>query len=51
LEKLYPYSHAAHTADALEEITDCAPDLLQGDVAPFASRGKGAAMRVKIVVA
>jgi len=41
LETLYRYSHAAHTAGVWEEITDCAPDLLQGDVSPFASRSTG----------
>lgn len=39
---LYRYSHAAHMAGAWEEVTARAPDLLIGDVAPFASRSAGA---------
>jgi len=42
LTTLYRYSHAAHTAGAWEEIAAHAPDLLKGDVAPFASRSAGA---------
>lgn len=41
LTTLYRYSHAAHTAGAWEAVTASAPDLLQGDVAPFASRSAG----------
>ncbi len=41
LETLYRYGHAAHTAGAWDAATACAPDLLKGDVAPFASRSTG----------
>lgn len=41
LETLYRYSHAAHTGGAWDEVTKFAPDLLKGDVSPFASRSQG----------
>lgn len=41
LVTLYRYSHAAHTGGAWDEVARFAPDLLKGDVAPFASRSAG----------
>jgi CRISPR-associated protein Csm1 len=41
LETLYRYSHAAHTGGVWDEVTQYAPDLLKGDVSPFASRSQG----------
>lgn len=41
LETLYRYSHAVHTGGAWDELTKYAPDLLKGDVSPFASRSQG----------
>ncbi len=41
LETLYRYGHAAHTAGAWDEVAAFAPDLLKGDIAPFASRSAG----------
>lgn len=41
LETLYRYSHSAHTGGAWDEVTEFAPDLLEGDVSPFASRSRG----------
>jgi len=41
LETLYRYSHAVHTGGAWDEVAQFAPDLLKGDVAPFASRAQG----------
>lgn len=38
LETLYNYLHAAHTGGAWDTIEQFAPDLLRGDVSPFASR-------------
>lgn len=35
------HSHAAHTGDAWDAIERLAPDLLHGDVSPFASRSQG----------
>lgn len=41
LETLYNYLHAAHTGGAWDTIERYAPDLLRGDVSPFASREQG----------
>jgi len=43
LTTLYNYSHAAHTADQWDVIEQLAPDVLRGDVSPFAGRASAAA--------
>ncbi|MDL1866482.1 type III-A CRISPR-associated protein Cas10/Csm1 [Betaproteobacteria bacterium PRO4] len=43
LTTLYRYSHAAHTADQWDVIEQLAPDVLRGDVSPFAGRASAAA--------
>lgn len=43
LKTLYRYSHAAHTAGMWDVIERFAPDLLRGDVTPFAGRASAAA--------
>ncbi len=42
LTTLYRYSHAAHTGGMWDTLERFAPDLLQGDVAPFVGRTSAA---------
>lgn len=41
LDTLYRYRHAAHTGGIWDSVAAFAPDILHGDVAPFASRSQG----------